>query len=134
MYIYSQHKPKKVHIVGTSLVLSFLLSSPICIILFIYFYLYFLLTFILFSHGFLSNTCLDIHKANNSGKLYILLHIYLFFCLGFLSQTFTNHRTAGEGGEHFFNSSLLLPPASQTLRHQLGDCCSELTFAHSQHC
>ena len=24
-----------------------------------------------------------------------------FFYLGFLSQTFTNHRTAGEGGGHF---------------------------------
>ena len=41
-----------------------------------------------------------------------------FFCVGFLSWTFTNHRTAGEGGGgHFFNSSLPLPPASQTLRH-----------------
>ena len=36
----------------------------------------------------------------------------LFFYLGFLSRTFTNHRTAGEGGGHFFNSSLLLSPAS----------------------
>ena len=40
-----------------------------------------------------------------------------FFYLSFLSRTFTNHRTAGEGGGHFFNSSLPLPPASQTLRH-----------------
>ena len=40
---------------------------------------------------------------------------YFFFNLGFLSRTFTNHRTAGEG--HFFNSSLPLPPASQALRH-----------------
>ena len=39
-----------------------------------------------------------------------------FFYLGFLSRPFTNHRTAGEGGGHFFNSSLPLPPASQTLR------------------
>ena len=37
-----------------------------------------------------------------------------FFYLGFLSRTFTNHRTAGEEGGHFFNSSLLLPPASQS--------------------
>ena len=36
------------------------------------------------------------------------------FYLGFLSQTFVNHRTAGEGGGYFFNSSLPLPPASQT--------------------
>ena len=40
-----------------------------------------------------------------------------FFYLGFLSQPFTNHRTAGEGGEHSFNSSLPLSPTSQTLRH-----------------
>ena len=35
-----------------------------------------------------------------------------FFYLGFLSQPFTNHRTAGEGGGHFFNFSLPLPPDS----------------------
>ena len=29
-----------------------------------------------------------------------------FFYLGFLSRTFTNHRTAREGGGHFFSSSL----------------------------
>ena len=40
-----------------------------------------------------------------------------FFCLGFLSQAFTNRRTAEEGGGQFFNSSLPLPPASHTLRH-----------------
>ena len=40
-----------------------------------------------------------------------------FFYLGFPSRTFTNHKTAGEGGGHFFNSSLPLPPTSQTLRH-----------------
>ena len=40
-----------------------------------------------------------------------------FFYLGFLSQTLTNHRSAGEGREHFFNSSLPLPHASQTLRY-----------------
>ena len=43
-----------------------------------------------------------------------LCHNYkgvFFFYLGFLSQPFTNHRTAGEGGGHFFNSSLPLLPA-----------------------
>ena len=35
----------------------------------------------------------------------LYIYIYIFY-LGFISQTFTNHRTAGEGGEHFFNSSL----------------------------
>ena len=51
-------------------------------------------------------------------------NVFFFFYLGFLSWTFTNHRTAGEGGGHFFNSSLPLPPASQTLRHP-GDFCRE---------
>ena len=44
----------------------------------------------------------------------------IFFYLGFLSQTFTNHRTAGEGGGHFFNSPLPLPPASQKVYRELG--------------
>ena len=42
---------------------------------------------------------------------------FCFFYLGFLSRTFTNHRTAGKGGGHSINSSLPPPPASQTLRH-----------------
>ena len=42
---------------------------------------------------------------------------FFFFYLDFLSRTFTIHRTAGEGGGYLFNSSLPLPPASQTLRH-----------------
>ena len=42
---------------------------------------------------------------------------FFLFCLGFLSKTFTNRRTAWEGGRHFLNSSLPLPPASETLRH-----------------
>ena len=44
--------------------------------------------------------------------------LFFFFYLGFLLRTFTNHRTAEEGGGHFFNSSLPLPTASQTLRHK----------------
>ena len=36
---------------------------------------------------------------------------FFFFYLGFLSRLFTNHRTAGEGRGHFFNSSLPLSPA-----------------------
>ena len=55
-----------------------------------------------------------------------------FFYLGFLSRTFANRRTEREGGGHFFNSSLPLPPASQTLRYQLGDYYRELTCAHNQ--
>ena len=37
-----------------------------------------------------------------------------FFHLGFLSQAFTNHKIAREGGRDFINSSLPLPPASET--------------------
>ena len=37
-----------------------------------------------------------------------------FFYLGFLSRPFTNHRSAGEGGGHFSNSSLQLPTALTT--------------------
>ena len=46
-----------------------------------------------------------------------LFILYIYFYVGFLSQTFTNHRTAGEGGGHFFDPSLPLPPALETLRH-----------------
>ena len=55
---------------------------------------------------------------------------FFFFYLSFLSQPFTNHRTAGKGGGHFFNSSLPLPPASQTFRYQSGNYCRELSSAH----
>ena len=61
----------------------------------------------------------------------LCFYLNFVFYLGFLSRTFTNHRTAGEGGGHFFNSSLPLPPSSQTLRHLQGDYCRELTSAHS---
>ena len=54
-----------------------------------------------------------------------------FFYLGFFSQTFANHRTAGKGGRHFFNSSLPFPSASQALRYWPDDYCGELTSAHS---
>ena len=37
-----------------------------------------------------------------------------------------------ERGGHFFNSSLLLPPASQTLRHLPGDYRRQLTPVHRQ--
>ena len=41
----------------------------------------------------------------------VFLFLFFFFFLGFLLQTFTNHRAAEEGGGYFFNSSLPLPPA-----------------------
>ena len=53
-------------------------------------------------------------------EIYILikrLARLVFFYLGFLSQLFTNHRTSREEGGNFFNFSLPLPPASQTLSH-----------------
>ena len=42
-------------------------------------------------------------------------NVFFFFYVVFLSRTFTNHRTAGKGGGYFINSSLPIPPASQTL-------------------
>ena len=48
-------------------------------------------------------------------KCEVRIWSHFFFYLGFLSRTFTIHRTAGEVGGYFFNSSLPLPPASQTL-------------------
>ena len=59
----------------------------------------------------------DLHLILNELKRWFVFFALFFFYLGFLSRTFTKHRIAGEGGGHFFNSSLLLPPASQTLRH-----------------
>ena len=48
-----------------------------------------------------------------------------------VSQIFTIQRTVGKTGGYLFDSSLPFPPASQTLRHQLGNYCKELIFAHS---
>ena len=79
-----------------------------------------------------------IYKMLNNRNLSFIQELFSFclffflFYLGFLSRTFTIHRTAVEGGGYLFNSSLPLPPASQTLRHQPGDYCRELTSAHSQ--
>ena len=52
--------------------------------------------------------------------------------LGFLLQTFTNHRTVEEGRGHLFNSSLPLSPTSQILRNQPEDYCRRLTSTHNQ--
>ena len=43
--------------------------------------------------------------------------IELFFYLGFLLRTFMIHRTSGEGKDYFLNSSLPIPPTSQTITH-----------------
>ena len=47
----------------------------------------------------------------------IAVGLIFFFYLGFLSRTFTIHRTSGEGGAYLFDSSVTLPPALQTRRH-----------------
>ena len=59
---------------------------------------------------------------SNDKLIYVSRFFYIFlffFYLGFLSQPFPNYRTAGEGGRHFFNSSLPLLPALQTLSREL---------------
>ena len=66
-------------------------------------------------HNLSWKTTKGIPLVSHNGSNYDY-HLF-FFYLGFLSRPFTNHRTAGEGGGHFFNSSLPLPPTSQTLRH-----------------
>ena len=54
---------------------------------------------------------LDSFKTTPVGDIPADMLIF-FSYLGFLSRPFTNHRTVGEVGGHFFNSSLLLPPVS----------------------
>ena len=76
---------------------------------------------------------LKISHVWNLSKGYLLSVVPekpFFFVSGFFSQTFTKHKTVEEWGGHFFNSSLLLPPTSQTVRHQPGIYCTELTSAH----
>ena len=52
--------------------------------------------------------------------------------MGFLKRTFTIHRQDSREGEgYLFNSSLPLPPASQTLRHSPRNYWRELTSAQS---
>ena len=75
--------------------------------------------------------CINALRFNGFVSVNIYVNVF-FFYLGFLSRTFSNHRTAGEVGGHFFNFSLPLPPASRALRHQPGDYCRKLTSAHSQ--
>ena len=66
--------------------------------------------------------------------LHVVKHnlLFLFYFLsGFFSRIFTIHRIVGERGDYLLISFLPLPTASQTLRHQLGYCCREVTSAHS---
>ena len=68
----------------------------------------------------LSFWCLLLKGMENQ-FLYSEVTLYPVYYLDFLSRSFTIHRTAGKGGGYFFNSSLPLPPASQTPRHQQPD-------------
>ena len=61
--------------------------------------------------------CLSIYIPIFIFFLSFFLSFFIFFYLGFLSRTFTIHSAAGEGGGHFLNSSLPLPPASRALGH-----------------
>ena len=82
------------------------------------------LGFGLYFHSKKVRSPLRIYSVNATNFFYIYMD--------FFSRTFTIHRTAGEKGGYLFNSSLRLPLASQTLRHQPDDYCRELTVAHSQ--
>ena len=79
---------------------------------------------------------LPISKLSPSNQTWWWLRYFFFIWvlfqdLSFFSRTL-NHRTAREGAGHFINSSLPLPPVSQTIRHQPGDYCTELTTAHRE--
>ena len=66
-----------------------------------------------------------------SKKKSILSKTYdLFFYLSFLSQTFTIYGTAREERDYLFDSSVPLPPTSQTFKHYSGDSYREYTPAH----
>ena len=55
-----------------------------------------------------------------------------FFYPGFFNEYSRFTGQQGEGEPISFISSVLLPPTSQTLRHQPGDYSRELTSSHSQ--
>ena len=63
----------------------------------------------------------------------IWVNIINFFSIWvFLSRTFTNHRTAGEGAGHLLDSPLRLPTASQTLHQGITAESSPLHIASSR--
>ena len=79
------------------------------------------------------NICFSLfHKTEKCLKNDFLNSHSFFFYLGFFSRPFTNHRTAGEEGGHFFSPSLPLLPTSQTLGHWPGDGCRQLNSGHKQ--
>ena len=62
------------------------------------------------------NSSSELAASAELKNLFFFSFFFFFSIWVFLSRTFTIHRTAGEGGGHFCNSLLPLPPASQTLR------------------
>ena len=79
------------------------------------------------SHHFFLKFVYSLNYLLWNSRFLIVSCRFFFFYLGFLSRIFTIHRTAGEGGGYLFNSSLPLPPASQTHKHSPGDYCREFT-------
>ena len=77
--------------------------------------------------------CVQIHniiKQNNTSNVFP--HFFFFSISVFFHEHSRSTRQQGKGGSYLFNSFLPLPPALQTLTHQLGDYCRELTSAHRQ--
>ena len=66
--------------------------------------------------GYSGKSQIEIFGAYLRKWLKVSKHNFFYFYMGFLSRTFTIHRTAGDGGEYLFNSSTPFPPASQTFR------------------
>ena len=62
-----------------------------------------------------SNAC-ELYGNAKLHNLPALGTVDCFFYVGFLSPALMIHRAVGEGGGYFFNSSVPLPSASQTLR------------------
>ena len=64
----------------------------------------------------------------------ILFQTFLvIFLSGFPFTNIHDSQNSMERGGYPLNSSLPLPPTSETLRHQPGNYCRELTSTHSQH-
>ena len=57
---------------------------------------------------------LTYRKAELAGFFFFF---FFFYISGVFFMNIMTHMTAGEGVGYFFNSSLPLPPASQTRRH-----------------
>ena len=66
----------------------------------------------------MSNSCIFVTFLISSYRQKSSICFIYFFLYGFFfSQKFVIHRTTGEGGGYFYNSSLLFPPTSQTPIH-----------------